>query len=775
MLPGQRTLAWVFACWLTVVTAQAAQTDALHEAVVELSVNDQTADMLIVLQDEAGNLWLEESDFGKFRLRTPDAEAHLYEKFRYLPLAAIDGVVVRTDSVRQRVDVSAPAEAFMPSRLSLSTAARPALTPAAAGGFLNYQISGQRIEGSHYAGAYAELGVFAAPGVFTNTAAFRAEPEEHTLVRLDTAFAHDLYERMERATLGDAISQSGSWGSATHFGGVSWGRDFSLRPDLVTTPLLSVDGSAVVPSTADIFVNGQKVATENLPPGPFVIDRLPAISGDGQVSVVVRDALGREQRISQPFYSSPTLLSAGLSQYSVDLGRIREDYGLRSNRYGDWLAAVTYRRGLNSAITVEGHGEALADAARAVGLNVAARIAQLGVFNVTAASGGDVRTTGALLGAGFDRYGAHLSFAFSTAVTTEGYRQVASTASGAPQFKRRDLLQTGIALGRSGSLALAYARQTYFSSPAQRTYGVTYNWSIRDWLIANLSATRTESTDRADSYFLTFTKPLDRRRVVSAGINGGSGGGAPSDEFYANYAQSPPLGTGFGYHAGASTARNYDVGGRWQARVGELDVQAARNQGVEGQSVFWSGATTLLGGDLRASRSTRNSFAVVDVGGIAGVPVYIDHQLVTHTDQNGRAFLHDLLPYQPNRINIEPVELPLDVEIDTRTYVVVPRYRSGVIARFPVERVRGGVFKLIAVEGRAVPVGAQVRFNGKLFPIGYDGLTYVTGYDHGMSGTAVWREGACDFRVPPPLAGDPLPDMGTIQCIAKPQGTARTP
>jgi outer membrane usher protein len=70
-------------------------------------------------------------------------------------------------------------------------------------------------------------------------------------------------------------------------------------------------GTATVPSTVDVFVNNSLVTSSQLPPGPFVIDRLPTMSGTGDVSVVVRDALGREQVVTQTFYSSTTLLAGG--------------------------------------------------------------------------------------------------------------------------------------------------------------------------------------------------------------------------------------------------------------------------------------------------------------------------------------------------------------------------------------------------------------------------------------------------------------------------------
>ncbi len=130
-------------------------------------------------------------------------------------------------------------------------------------------------------------------------------------MRLDTTYTRDFPDVLETLNVGDTISDTGTWGYALRYAGVRWSRNFSLRPDLLTTPLLTTGGTATVPSTVDVFVNNQLVTSNQLPAGPFVIDRLPTVSGTGDVSVVVRDALGREQVLTQTFYSSTTLLAQG--------------------------------------------------------------------------------------------------------------------------------------------------------------------------------------------------------------------------------------------------------------------------------------------------------------------------------------------------------------------------------------------------------------------------------------------------------------------------------
>jgi outer membrane usher protein len=157
---------------------------------------------------------------------------------------------------------------------------------------------------------------------------------------------------------------------------------------------------------------------------------------------------------------------------------------------------------------------------------------------------------------------------------------------------------------------------------------------------------------------------------------------------------------------------------------------------------------------------------MVDVAGLSDVPVYVENQLTTHTDAGGRALLYNLRPYEANRISITPEDLPLDTTIGASSTIMAPPFRSGVIARFPVERVRSGTFRLVLDNGKPVPVGAVVTLRGAQFPVVLNGTVYVTGYDHGMSAEASWSGGHCSFRLEPPPPDDPLPDMGTVTCLS---------
>ncbi len=763
------------------VHAAGAEPPPLTEAVLEVTLSEaEPGEMTVVLRGPQGQLYLEESDFRRLRLHLPPTAPYMHEGKRFFEPLALPGCKVNIDETSLRAVITAPPASLDTTHLSAADRRSPDITPASPGAFLNYQLSAQQIDARNTGGAFAELGVFAGAGVLTSTAVGRYGGEDRQLVRLDTTFTRDFPASLETLNLGDAISDGGSWGNAVRYAGVRWSRNFGLRPDLLTTPLLATSGTATVPSTVDVFVNNQLVTSSQLPPGPFIIDRLPTVSGTGDVSVVVRDALGREQVVTQSFYSSTTLLAAGLSQYSVNFGKIRENYALDSNDYGPMLGEFSYRRGITDSFTLEGHGEYLAGDAHAAGLNAAFRVGQIGVVNFTLAGGGDASGSGSLSGFGLEHRGSNTSFVASSLWASRDFSQVGEPLDPSMRFRQRSLLQTGMGLGRFGSLSLAYVRQTYRDSPTQQTLGLTHSISFGHVGSLNLTLTQTRTAAQlatgaqsSTSAYLIFVLPLDFRRAATLTAVGGSGNGAPANEVVASLTESPPVGPGSGYRLSLSTAGNYDADWRQQFRGADLEVEAARNQGLDGRSAYLSGAMTFLDGQLNATRSVNGSFAMVDVAGLADVPVFVENQLTTHTDASGKALLYNLRPYEANHISITPEDLPLDTTIGASSTIMAPPYRSGVIARFPVERVRSGTFRLVTEDGKPVPVGAVVTLKGAHFPVVLDGMVYVTGFDHGMSAEAAWSGRHCSFRLEPPPPDDPLPDMGTVSC--REMKTARNP
>jgi outer membrane usher protein len=116
--------------------------------------------------------------------------------------------------------------------------------------------------------------------------------------------------------------------------GVSFSREFGLDPYFTRNPGLHYSGAAATPSTMDVYVNGIFLRRVQLPPGQFELRDLPVPTGSADTRLVLRDAFGREQEITSPFYFTAGLLKMGLQEFSYNLGVEREDFATESWHYG---------------------------------------------------------------------------------------------------------------------------------------------------------------------------------------------------------------------------------------------------------------------------------------------------------------------------------------------------------------------------------------------------------------------------------------------------------
>jgi outer membrane usher protein len=639
------------------------------------------------------------------------------------------------------------------------------------GAFLNYVLYGQtgQYSGADVGSAYSELGIFSPVGVLTSTGVATATSSDHRFVRLETTLSHDFPASLQTLRLGDAISVPGSWSQAVRFGGLQWGTNYGIRPDLVTTPLLAATGTAVVPSTVDVFVNGRAVGSTEVPAGPFVVNQVPALTGGGDVRIVVRNALGQVQVVSVPFYSSAVLLQPGLSLYDIDIGAVRNNFGISNNDYGPLLASGTWRHGFTSALTAEVHGEGIREGPHAAGLDVAAAVDHWAVVTADVAVGGapasfaQPATSGTYGAFGIERAVERLSLLLRTEYASPGFRDVGDLGL-LPPARERNIAQAGWSMRGAGNLALAFVRQKNFDDTHQQAIGLTYQVKAGPGSFnANLSRMTGDTRDD-DSVYLLYTLPLGGDRSLTTTARYDSQQPAPSTALVETLQKNAPAGVGNGYLLSAGTDGSYDAGYTHQADTFTFDAGAARYAGQSAERLSLSGGAIFMDGELRAARTVRDSFALVDVGGIPNMTVYFDNQPVARTDDNGVAIVRDLRSYDVNRLSIDAQQLPLDAAIGDTQLRIVPPFRSGTRVHFPVKRVHSGVFHLRQADGRAVPAGAVVRFQGEEFPVGLDGLTYLTNYDHGTGGEAHWNGGQCRFRLPPPPAGQAQPDVGDIIC-----------
>lgn len=678
----------------------------------------------------------------------------------------------RIDEATQTLLLDPPPSAFRGQSLSMD-APPPRLTlPARLGLFANYDLQYQRsfyAAGSSTTDALLELGALSGFGDYNSQHLYRSDG---ALLRLESRWALDLPERMARLKIGDAISQPGAWGNAMRFGGLQWGSDFSLRPGFLSFPLPALRGEAALPSTLDVYVNNSQRLQGRVQAGAFDISELPLVTGQGEIRTVVRDLLGREQVMVQPYYVSPSLLKPGLHAYSIELGWLRRDYGLRSNHYGPALLSVTDRLGRSDNFTQELRAE-LQPEQQTVGATGIWLWPMLGTGNMALALSRDrERGRGWLLSLGLDRQAQDWSGSLQARRASQDFSQVGRTALSASW----SIAASVGTVWRGTSLGLSLVRQGGSAATSSKLASLTLARSLGPWGYLSLFALRNMGDGPSTTVALGWSYTLDERSSLGMSLQrtrASADLGGDSQQLQLQYQQNPLYGRGLGYQLvrEAGDQPRLVAQANWQGDQFGLNGGLAQLGQQRELRLGAVGGLAWLDGSPYLSRRIEGGFAVVQVGDYPDVGVLHDNQELTRTDRHGRAFIGTLRGYQPNRVSINPSDLPFDAELERIDLSLTPAARNAVLIEFPVRRSRAASFRLVDARGAAVPAGSELRVQGqeRRFPVGLDGRAFVSGLGEHNVLRVSWPDGRrCSLPLVLPRGGDELPELGTLRCLESP-------
>lgn len=738
---------------------QPAPASPFSEALLEVQLNGQNlGDTALVLVRPDGRVLVRLRDLERWRLNPQNARTESYRQETYVSLDEIRSLSYRIDTPTQTLRIAVTASSLRPSVLPVLSAPVGLARVPSTGAFLNYDLLAQHAGATGSMGARLDIGAFR-DGMTASTELVYGGLKPGGFIRLDSTVTMDHPDRMASWRVGDSVSRGGSWGRPVRFGGVQFSTNFATQPNFITFPLPPISGVAAVPSTSEVFVNNIRTYQRDIPAGPFTINDLPVMTGQGEVRLVVQDLLGRQQVIVQPYYVSPSLLKQGLDDFSYEFGLQRKDFGSASNRYGPWMVAGTLRHGVTDQFTAEVHGEGDPDR-WAVGVGATVLLPQLGVLDGAIAASGSARGRGGLLALGFERQAPGFSYGIRTRLVSPHFDEIGIAQ--APW--RQTHAHAAWTSDRLGSFGLAYIQLDHRHGPSDAVLSASFNRRLGpDWSLS-LSAFRNLNDSRQSAVSVTLTHVLDRERSVRARAAHSGGSSALVLQAQKNL----PSGPGVGYHVlgGTDEKERFQGGLNIQTPYGLYSLEAARSHGVNGFRASASGAVATLGGSLFLARRLGDSFALVRVPGYPGVQVYSENRPVARTDETGSVFVPGLRPYQNNRLSIELRDLPLDVRIGAEHINVVPYYRSGYRIDFPVTKANGAVLRVVLADGKPVPAGALARVVGveETFPVALDGQLYVAGLAPANRILVQWDTKACEVYVPYPPTTAPLPDLGTFQC-----------
>jgi outer membrane usher protein len=644
--------------------------------------------------------------------------------------------------------------------------------------------------------AFSPFGVLSSSAVFGTTITSPA-----TALRLDTGYNYYDEDRLMTYRAGDFINSSLSWTRPIRMGGVQISHDYSMRPDLVTTPLPSVSGTAAVPSSVDVYLNNFKVFTQDVDPGPFRIESLPMVAGNGDATLVLHDINGAQTTQSVPFFSSARMLSPGLFDYSVEAGYARTNYGVDSFSYDPKLVgSASVKAGLNEWVTLEAHTE-----------DGAGMINGGGGLVLNAFNRGVIE--GAAAGSGFQGgRGLQVSVDAATAIgpatidvssqrTFGPYGDLAEiTTPISGQNSASALLQQA----STGGVFLSPLLLSTSLAPPKALDRITFGLpNVFDWASVNLSFVNEVQTNKQQSriasvglsrsfsngaaVFATAYADLAHRRdagvfvgfswtfdnQITASSQGGMQNGQIAVNTQIGKSADQQVGSyGWRINDNEGANRFTEADASYLSPIGKASATVSQFGGASNTSALGSaeftGSVAALGGAIKLAPVVPDAFTLVDAGA-PGVDVLQDNRVIGKTDYWGQLLVPNLRGFEDNKIAIDPMTLPLSAQASITETEARPISRAGVVSDFKVVTEAHDAEVILTDEkGVPLPLGARVEHAGSpSAAVAYDGRVYLVGLAaHNLLTVHVaGKDCSAEFDYQS-AKGATRPTIGPIKCVA---------
>ena len=778
-------------------------TPAYVPRLLQVTVNEvNTRQEYLFLQRRCGALLVRPGDLEALRIRTAGKPMVEVNGEKYLNLNAFEGLSYRLNEAGQSLVLEGEPGIFYPTVINFEHDRLPRSGPPAPGAFLNYGLflSDLLEGGARVTTGSATLGLFDwfnSKGVLVSDWIGLRQAQTQTVTRLATTFTRDFPVRTATLRVGDVNSRGGSFGGSAAVGGVQYATNFGTRPFLITTPVEMMAAATNRSSVLDLFTSELDAPERqsranflsglaNAPYGPVEVINIPTYQ-NGEYHLVLRDRLGREYSVRQPFYFNQGLLRQGLHDFSYEAGARRQNFS--ADDYGDAFGSATHRYGFNARFTGEGHLEVSEDG-QALGGGGAYVLPYAGVLAGTLAGSSATAVGEGVYGAlGLENR--YHDFGYAARMDCQSREFVLPSSGVNSGVICRSFASVSSALPWDDSLSLSLSQARFRTAPETRSLQLGYSSralrgvtlsafaSYTDrpaadytvGLLASLSLASLQELAGRDSGSIRSESGslLDPRRVrLSLTANTGRDRDLLAQARISSGARIGEQDIGVQYTEALAGRDARTLSGLWSNRYVGATAGLSQFDGVELYSAGASSGLVWLDGGLFPTRPVTSSFALVRLGEEhAGVRVN-----GYRSDGDGDVLLTPLQPYLDNPVGINGADLPMNAKFDALSFALSPRFRSGVVARPKIEVLRDAIItvQLRSRENQLVPLppGAYATLPGsdELFPTGEDGAVYLLGLEPTTPVTITWNEQSCEIQVvlPGPVTGDSIPELGPYVC-----------
>ncbi|MBS0854714.1 MULTISPECIES: fimbria/pilus outer membrane usher protein [unclassified Tatumella] len=768
-----RKLSLLSAVFLLPVSFCAVSDEVLY---LTVSVNDAAVPGLFQIRKSGDHFFISAQDFKQLNIRTDK----LATADNTVDMVSGGGLSLVYDDLQQQLNIRATVD-WLAGHQKLTSQSNGLITrqdfsPRVKGIAFDYNLYSAEQPYSQSLSAYTDLRSFGiGPGNFSTSFNSRFNHSDtgtdNGTRRLMSAWSYNNTDKLLSLTLGDSYTGSQSWTNSVRFAGVSLAHNYALQPDFNTSTQDILSDTVALPSTVDLYVQGIRQTTQHVEPGQFTLNTAPVFTGNSSAQVVITDINGQQRVVNLNIYGSDLLLSRGLNSWSINAGWLRKDYSYRSFSYNPGLMVTgNGRYGLRDDLTLEAHteqGEPLQNGG--IGANYLLS-PWLGIVHGDISASRHNRLNGKQWGVGWQWSNRHLSFSLTDTRRDSHYRDMSVLTEG-ELATRSDNAFISWSMGAAGTVGASWINRQYAGET--RSYaGFSWSGTFRHNINISASLTRALEMDHDKTLYLSVSVPLSDTQYVSVQHSQDSQSANNQLTWSKSVISNKP---GWGGDVSLQNGSNATTHLDYRQRTEWSDLELGYNRYSQQNNYYasLSGTAGLFANAFYATRQLGDGFALVDTDGIAGIPVYLEHQPVGKTDRDGKLFLNNLLPYYRNNISIDVLSLPDDFRALYTEDNAIPESGGGAMVHFRIYRARALLMTVKQTQGKALPfaapvsvvtaAGQQPETGTRTTVVGYEGNIYLE--NPPAEGFAIVHlpDSTCRIRLPAQLpAGKAITTMEAV-------------
>jgi outer membrane usher protein len=666
-------------------------------------------------------------------------------------LVSNDQLKADFDEESQAIKLTIPSQFFLTSRYGLYEFDRP--EKANFGGFINYEVQYNNSEFLTGYNGLVDLGIFKDYWFFKNSMLYNSEAMDEKTVRIGTSLDFDFPDKLTKLTLGDATTVSNPFFNSLRFAGINWGTNYLERPGFVYWNTPQLQGTARLPSTVELYMNGVKIYNQKVSPGDYVLQTGSQINYTGNAQIVVEDVLGNRSVRTLPILINNKLLRKGLSEYNIALGKLRYNYYTSSNDYRDFLANLYYRRGLTETTSL-GTNISYTQDLQNTGITWTQGLPYFVVLDALAINAHSNDGSRFLYGLSLSKEFSRMSLGISSKYAEDNFRYVGDDPlqdNAVPKFENFAYV-TFSEVPFLQNINMSYAEQKYYqggSNPFNddKIFNIGFNRQIGNNISLGLGYFERFGAIKDSGGILNITYNFDTRNKVYLNY------ASENNNASVQYVHDSGRQVGLDYAIGANRRQDENIASLnvvAKTRAGDLSIQHYQYEHATDSTIGYSGAIAFLDGQVNFTKSINNAFALVKVGNYSDIDVLSALNHVEKTNKKGYAFVHDIVPYIKYDIGFDENQLPIEEKYEVSSKPLTTLNQRGYVVDFPIQHTFILTLHPQDINGANFKPGSELHLaNGDVYPITSDASVTVYGMTAGTHTMSVLYgdNATCSFDV----------------------------